>query len=53
MLYPGEVRQPVHRVPRDAARALPEERQKLHGYELGNYALGFVDGMQSPMTLLR
>ena len=40
-------------VPPEIARELPEDLQKLLGYELGNYALGFVDGMQSPMTLLR
>ena len=40
-------------VPPEVARELPEPLQKLLGYELGNYALGFVDGMQSPMTLLR
>ena len=39
--------------PPEVARHLPEELQKLLGYELGNYALGFVEGMKSPMTLLR
>ena len=41
-------------VPPEIARDLPEELQKLLGYELGGYALGFVgNDMQSPMTLLR
>ena len=40
-------------VPPDVARELPETLQKLVGYELGHSALGFVNGMQSPMTLLR
>lgn len=40
-------------VPPEVARELPETLQKLVGYELGHSALGFVNGMQSPMTLLR
>ena len=41
-------------VPPEVARDLPEELQKLLGYELGDYALGFIgNDMQSPMTLLR
>ena len=39
--------------PPEVARKLPEDLQKLLGYELGNYALGFVDNTASPMTLLR
>ena len=39
--------------PPEVARELPETLQKLVGYELGHSALGFVNGMQSPMTLLR
>ena len=40
-------------VPPEIARELPEKLQKLIGYELGNYSLGFVNGMKSGMTLLR
>ena len=40
-------------VPPEVARELPETLQKLVGYELGHSALGFVQNMQSPMTLLR
>ena len=40
-------------VPPEVARELPETLQKLVGYELGHSALGFVQDMQSPMTLLR
>ena len=40
-------------VPPDVARELPEALQKLVGYELGHSTLGFVQGLQSPMTLLR
>ena len=39
--------------PPEVARGLPEDMQKLLGYELGNYALGFVDNVASPLTLLR
>ena len=53
---PAELRQEENQylvVPPEIARGLPEELQKLLGYDLGSYALGFVDGMESPMTLLR
>ena len=40
-------------VPPEVARELPETLQKLVGYELGHATLGFVQDMQSPMTLLR
>ena len=53
---PAELRQEENQylvVPPEVARELPEELQKLLGYDLGSYALGFVDGMESPMTLLR
>ena len=40
-------------VPPEVARELPETLQKLVGYELGHSTLGFVQEMQSPMTLLR
>jgi len=39
--------------PPEVARELPEDLQKLLAYDLGNYALGFVDNTASPMTLLR
>ena len=40
-------------VPPEVARELPETLQKLVGYELGHSTLGFVQNMQSPMTLLQ
>jgi ectoine hydroxylase-related dioxygenase (phytanoyl-CoA dioxygenase family) len=36
----------------DEVRTLPERVQRLLGYEPGAYALGYVDGGRSPMTLL-
>lgn len=36
----------------DEVRAMPERLQRLIGYEPGAYALGYVDGGRSPMTLL-
>ena len=39
--------------PPEVARELPKELQELIGYEMGNYVLGFVQNMKSPMTLLR
>ncbi|HAP75057.1 MAG TPA: phytanoyl-CoA dioxygenase [Acidimicrobiaceae bacterium] len=36
----------------DEVRAMPERVQRLLGYEPGAYALGYVDGGRSPMTLL-
>ncbi|MEQ1703123.1 MAG: hypothetical protein ABMA25_23705, partial [Ilumatobacteraceae bacterium] len=36
----------------DEVRAMPERLQRLLGYEPGAYALGYVDGGRSPMTLL-
>ena len=36
----------------DEVRALPERVQRLLGYEPGAYALGYLDGGRSPMTLL-
>ena len=36
----------------DEVRAMPEQLQRLIGYEPGAYALGYVDGGRSPMTLL-
>lgn len=37
----------------DEVRAMPERIQRLLGYEVGAYALGYVDGGRSPMELLR
>jgi ectoine hydroxylase-related dioxygenase (phytanoyl-CoA dioxygenase family) len=36
----------------DEVRAMPERIQRLLGYEPGAYALGYIDGGRSPMTLL-
>ena len=36
----------------DEVRAMPERLQRLVGYEPGAYALGYIDGGRSPMTLL-
>jgi len=36
----------------DEVRALPERVQRLLGYEVGAYALGYIDGGRSPMELL-
>ncbi len=36
----------------DEVRAMPERIQRLLGYEPGAYALGYVDGGRSPMSLL-
>ena len=36
----------------DEVRSFPERLQKLIGYEIGAYALGYVDGGRSPMQLL-
>jgi len=36
----------------DEVRQLPERVQRLLGYEVGAYALGYIDGGRSPMELL-
>jgi len=36
----------------DEVRHLPERIQRLLGYEVGAYALGYIDGGRSPMELL-
>jgi ectoine hydroxylase-related dioxygenase (phytanoyl-CoA dioxygenase family) len=36
----------------DQVKAFPERIQRLIGYEVGAYALGYIDGGRSPMTLL-
>lgn len=40
-------------VPLERARQLPETVQRLMGYQLGAYALGYVDDARDPMDLLR
>jgi ectoine hydroxylase-related dioxygenase (phytanoyl-CoA dioxygenase family) len=37
----------------DEVKQFPERIQRLLGYEVGAYALGYIDGGRSPMTLLR
>jgi ectoine hydroxylase-related dioxygenase (phytanoyl-CoA dioxygenase family) len=37
----------------DEVRAMPERLQRLLGYEVGAYALGYIDGGRSPMELVR
>ena len=36
----------------DEVRLFPERVQRLLGYEVGAYALGYIDGGRSPMELL-
>ena len=36
----------------DEVRQFPEQVQRLLGYEVGAYALGYIDGGRSPMELL-
>jgi ectoine hydroxylase-related dioxygenase (phytanoyl-CoA dioxygenase family) len=36
----------------DEVRSFPERIQRLLGYEVGAYALGYIDGGRSPMELL-
>lgn len=40
-------------VPPEVARTLPEHVQRLAGYQLGAYALGYVDDTRDPQQLLR
>ncbi|MEZ5143796.1 MAG: phytanoyl-CoA dioxygenase family protein [Acidimicrobiales bacterium] len=40
-------------VPLEVVRALPERVQRLMGYEMGAYALGYVDDVRNPMSVLR
>ncbi len=40
-------------VPREVAAALPEPVQRLMGYQLGAYALGYVDDLRDPISVLR
>ena len=40
-------------VPTEVARTLPERVQRLMGYSLGSYALGYVDDLRDPISVLR
>ena len=40
-------------VPPEVARTLPEHVQRLAGYQLGAYALGYADDTRDPQQLLR
>lgn len=40
-------------VPREVAAALPEPVQRLTGYALGAYSLGYVDDVRDPIAVLR
>ena len=37
----------------DEVRQMPERLQRLLGYEIGAYALGYIDGGRSPLDLVR
>jgi ectoine hydroxylase-related dioxygenase (phytanoyl-CoA dioxygenase family) len=39
-------------VPVDVARTLPERVQRLMGYSMGSYALGYVDDLRDPISVL-
>ena len=39
-------------VPRPVAATFPEELQRLMGYRMGAYALGYVDELRDPITVL-
>lgn len=40
-------------VPQEVAATLPEEVQRLMGYAMGGYALGYVDDVRDPISVLR
>lgn len=40
-------------VPREVAAALPERVQRLMGYQMGAYALGYMDDLRDPIRYLR
>ncbi|MCC5951086.1 MAG: phytanoyl-CoA dioxygenase family protein [Acidimicrobiia bacterium] len=40
-------------VPPEVARTLPEHVQRLMGYQMGAYALGYVDDLRDPIEVLR
>jgi ectoine hydroxylase-related dioxygenase (phytanoyl-CoA dioxygenase family) len=37
----------------DEVRAMPERLQRLLGYDIGAYALGYIDGGRNPLELVR
>ncbi len=39
-------------VPRDVAAALPQDLQRLIGYRIGSYALGYIDDVRDPIEAL-
>ena len=39
-------------VPHDVAAGLPEELQRLIGYRIGSYALGYIDDVRDPIEAL-
>jgi len=40
-------------VPREVAATFPEDLQRLMGYRLGAYALGYIDDLRDPISVLR
>jgi ectoine hydroxylase-related dioxygenase (phytanoyl-CoA dioxygenase family) len=40
-------------VPIEVVRQLPERVQRLMGYDLGAYALGYIDNVRNPITLVQ
>jgi len=40
-------------IPRDVAAELPEKVQRLMGYQMGAYALGYMDDLRDPIGFLR
>jgi ectoine hydroxylase-related dioxygenase (phytanoyl-CoA dioxygenase family) len=40
-------------VPREVAASLPERVQRLMGYQMGAYALGYMDDLRDPIRYLR
>jgi ectoine hydroxylase-related dioxygenase (phytanoyl-CoA dioxygenase family) len=40
-------------VPREVAAELPEDLQRLLGYQIGAYALGYIDDTRDPIEVLR
>ena len=40
-------------VPREVAAELPERVQRLMGYSMGGYALGYIDDVRDPIAALR
>ena len=39
-------------MPREVASELPEKVQRLMGYQMGAYALGYVGDLRDPITVL-